>query len=392
MKQLKTIGYFIIYLLWASTGLGQSLSSTNFNYLYNPLNEVSFQHQVVKEKDGVAVYYIFSATSTLSIDEYNIQWERRDSFSSRTGQPIAPIDSTILNKEGKIVMGKLTFSMPLAKWYLLATVTEKSNAGRWTYFIMVDPDYPVDGLIQTDKPILDPFQSINKPMTFSAKDPNQPLYGYFYKTEFSSAIPPFIINKVAADRFLIADSTFSIRPNDPITLSKQGLYLMQQDTLAAAGFSFRITTEAFPKYILVKDLIDPLIYITTQEEFIKLAQTNGEKSKFDQIILDITIDPDRARNFIRSYYRKVEYVNRIFSSYKEGWKTDRGMIYLIYGLPDEVVFGEGTESWFYKASKLKFNFVKSGTVYDPDNYVLVRDKDYARSWYQTVDLWRKSRF
>ena len=50
------------------------------------------------------------------------------------------------------------------------------------------------------------------------------------------------------------------------------------------------------------------------------------------------------------------------------------------------------EIWAYKNPRQQFAFTKAGSVYHPDHYVLVRDKQYTEDWYMTVDLWRKSRF
>ncbi|NJN42406.1 MAG: GWxTD domain-containing protein [Flammeovirgaceae bacterium] len=390
---MKIFGYLILLILigWHNKCHSQALSGTNFNYLYNPLNEISFQHKVVNEKNKITLYYSLTTSGQQKLSDYQVDWEKRESLSSKTGNTLPLLDSVIVYYDEKVLVGKMSFSVPASKWYALVTVTEKDKADRWSYFAVVDPKYPNEAILVSAKPIFDPFLSVNENPIVSTEKPNH-LYGFYYQGNFDSALPPFIIDQKSSDRFLFADSTFATPSNEAILFSKQGLYLIQQDTQAVSGLAFRINNESFPKFTQVKELIGPLIYISTQEEFTKLINTNGEKAKFDEIILEITGDVDRARNFIRSYYRRVEYVNKTFSSYKEGWKTDRGMVYLIYGQPDEVVFGEGTETWFYKSSKLKFNFVKSGTIYDPDNHVLVRDKEYARSWYQTVDLWRKSRF
>ena len=45
---------------------------------------------------------------------------------------------------------------------------------------------------------------------------------------------------------------------------------------------------------------------------------------------------DKARELIRIYYTRVFYSNYYFTSYKEGWRSERGMIYIIYGPPDKV--------------------------------------------------------
>ncbi len=136
----------------------------------------------------------------------------------------------------------------------------------------------------------------------------------------------------------------------------------------------------------------PLILITAPDEFNELSNVKGEKAKFDKVILNITGDKERAKIFMKNFFHNIELANIYFSSYKEGWKTDRGMMYLIFGLPDEVSKNSGNEIWNYKNLNTKFTFVKSGSVYDPENYVLLRDKKFSDIWLSVVDLWRKGRF
>jgi GWxTD domain-containing protein len=167
---------------------------------------------------------------------------------------------------------------------------------------------------------------------------------------------------------------------------------MQEDTASAQGLSFLAMDGGFPKYNSISALEPPLIYISTDEEYQQLLEAKNDKSSFDRVILDITRDRDRARNFMRSYFQRVEASNRYFSDYKEGWKTDRGMIYIIYGLPDEVSRTTTNEIWFYKEYKARFIFNKSGSVFCPEIYKLERDNQHMARWFALVDLWRKSRF
>jgi hypothetical protein len=70
------------------------------------------------------------------------------------------------------------------------------------------------------------------------------------------------------------------------------------------------------------------------------------------------------------------------------------MIFIIFGVPDEVVKFADREVWGYKNSQydIAFNFTRSGTVFDPDNFVLIRQKKFQDTWYQVIDLWRNARF
>jgi len=93
---------------------------------------------------------------------------------------------------------------------------------------------------------------------------------------------------------------------------------------------------------------------------------------------------------IRKYFRSGELANNFFGSYKEGWKTDMGMTYIIFGPPDEVYRTGNTEIWTYKNMKSRLIFNRAPSIYSPDNFVLQRDKRLMEPWYYTIDMWRKN--
>jgi hypothetical protein len=70
------------------------------------------------------------------------------------------------------------------------------------------------------------------------------------------------------------------------------------------------------------------------------------------------------------------------------------MIYIIFGLADEVYLFEDREVWEYKNgnNKIRLQFVKSPTLFDPENFVLIRDNKFKNTWYEVIDLWRKARY
>jgi len=286
----------------------------------------------------------------------------------------------------------MTLDIPTKSWLLVARVTNQESKISYTYFKLMEASYPVNGWLEKDNEhVTQKYITQNK--EYVVKSPNSAtLYVSQYKNDFSAASPPFTDRNANADRFMFYDSTFKINSGSSFIPTKPGLYLFQQDTNAAAGFAFRCVNETYPKFSKISDLIGPLVFVTTEDEFKELLNSDGNKTKFDKVILDITRDKERAKTFMRNYYRRVELANQYFSSYKPGWKTDRGMIYLIFGLPDELSVNDGNEVWYYKTTRTRFTFVKSGSVYDPDNYVLLRDKRFMETWFSVVDLIRKSRF
>lgn len=382
---------FLFLLAGAIAGQTQSLNNINFSYLYNLQAEVEVQIHPVKLGDSIVVFYSVKSTNA-SITSCTIQWEKKDSYSQRQGGLIIPLDSiTLVNGKAE---GKFSFQKPQKPWVLVAKVKNRGSAKQWVYVKQIESHYPVNGYLEKEgeKQWL-PYRSAASRYVVHGSGSGKLIHFSYYKDFFPTPSPPFAEKEFKMDRFLFPDSTFSAAPGQEIgPFSLEGLYLAQEDTLSSDGFSFLAKKAPYPKYNKLGDLKGPLLFVTTREENDQIGAAGEDKAKFDKVILDITNDKERAKNFMRNYFRRVEFANQFFTSYKEGWKTDRGMIFIVFGAPDEVMVNGQQEIWAYKNPRQQFAFTKAGSVYHPDHYVLIREKQYTEDWYLTVDLWRKSRF
>ena len=102
---------------------------------------------------------------------------------------------------------------------------------------------------------------------------------------------------------------------------------------------------------------------------------------------------ERSQEMMTTYYSRVQRANELFTSYKEGWKTDRGMVFIIYGPPDQIYNEADSEVWEYGEdadyNDLKFEFVIHQTKLNSQDYILLRDKAYKDSWFRLVKNWRE---
>ena len=380
----------VALLLIFSIAYSQAVTSLNFSHWYNPKNEVDLRLYLVRGQKNVAIYYELKTPLTVS-SGYTISWEKRDSYNTREGANVTDQDSILLTEPNRKT-GSIKFDLPAKPWILLAKVTHTESQRSWYYFKLIESIYPVTGWLENSSGVLMEHY-LTRGKSYAVKNiDSKPLFVSYYETVFPQPYPPFTDKGGHAEKFLFHDSVFQIASGNSFIPKQKGLYLFQQDTTAADGFTFRVVNETYPKFNSIDDLTGPLIFITTPEEYKQILAVKGDKPTFDKIILDITRDKDRAKNLMRSYFQRVELANKYFSSFKEGWKTDRGMIYTIFGVPDELGKNAGNEVWTYKTSGARFTFVKSGSVYDPENFVLLRDKRFTEAWFSTIDLWRKSRF
>ncbi len=87
-------------------------------------------------------------------------------------------------------------------------------------------------------------------------------------------------------------------------------------------------------------LNEDVVYILSDEEraVFKNLSTVEEKEQFiEQFWFRRDPDPRTAVNeFKEEHYRRIAYANDHFSSGLEGWRTDRGRIYIIHGQPAEI--------------------------------------------------------
>ncbi|MBE0641454.1 MAG: GWxTD domain-containing protein [Bacteroidales bacterium] len=218
--------------------------------------------------------------------------------------------------------------------------------------------------------------------------------------QFSSfpeiALPPFAFrNEPAKD--LLPLRSWNILLQDGlspvIVLENKGLYLFRKDKTSREGFSLLCLDESFPVVNSAEDMLPPLQYLTTSREFADLQAVESPKLAIDRFWLSVTGNAGRARLRIREFYSRIEQANELFTSFQEGWKTDRGIIYVVYGPPKVVYRNDKTEKWIYgeagNSHSLRFSFSKVETSFTIHEYRLNRSPVYKESWYNAVEAWRR---
>jgi GWxTD domain-containing protein len=384
--------YIALFVLLSFTASGQALRDINYGFQYNPNEPIKFHIEVVKLSEGWSAFFHLSLRDTTQdISQFLIQWDVRKDLSDKEG--VAVQQENISKKTGKYAIdGRISIPVAVDKQYLTAKVLNNIAKRAWIFNKLLDPKSPVNGyLTQANAPVLEPFIHINSAVNVVSTDPQKTIA--YYNDNFPAAVPGFSEGMGKVAKAMTVDSTIHYAADQSITFMQTGLYLVQKDTTSTEGFAFRVE-EDYPRLAKIESLADPLIYVCTKQEFDRIKLAKGDKKAFDRVILSITGDTERAKNFMRNYFRRVELANEFFTSYKEGWKTDRGMIYIIFGLPDQVFRFTDREVWTYKNNtyKITFDFVKSSTLFDPENFVLVRDKKFQETWYEVIDLWRNARF
>ena len=191
----------------------------------------------------------------------------------------------------------------------------------------------------------------------------------------------------------------------PLMLPREGIYLFTVDRKSKEGYTLFNFGESYPNVTTPEQMIEPLIYIANRDELAQMKANSNPKIAVDEFWINCGGGSiERARELIRIYYNRVIYSNIYFTSFTEGWRTERGMIYIIYGPPDKVYKNPDGDLWGYRKQTVKsswggrysvsedyifFTFKQNDNVFSDNDYFLSRNESLVTYWNQAIASWRK---
>jgi len=150
---------------------------------------------------------------------------------------------------------------------------------------------------------------------------------------------------------------FALKPAD-----KEGFD--EYDILATTERSIQNMKTVSGKFVSdINKAIKQLRYIANQSEMDYMLSPANEQERqlrFEDFWREHDPTPNTERNeAYEQYYYRIDYANRNFRSYTEGWRTDMGMVFVVYGPPlsiDKKRMNDGRyyEKWVYGDHEIIF--------------------------------------
>lgn len=306
----------------------------------------------------------------------------------------------------KYLIGKMYVAAKApSNYYLNVTITDLNRNASATKTIVVQKDNDLNRQnflltsAETDVPLFRNYIKLGEEVAISYKIriPAN-IYVRYYDRDFPLAAPPF--SELPSKHFQYKEDSIFVLKLSPggilnFVANRKGFYHFQCDSSSHEGFTIFNFSETFPEIKKAEDMLPPLRYITSKSEYDELNNESNKKIAIEKFWLSSASNKDRARDAIKKYYNRVQEANQYFSSYIEGWKTDRGMIFLIYGSPGVIYKTENLETWIYGEEKnvnsLSYSFVRVNNPFSDNDYTLDRSPFYKQSWFMSVDVWRQGR-
>lgn len=164
------------------------------------------------------------------------------------------------------------------------------------------------------------------------------------------------------------------------------------------AIDFSIKSPNYPAVQTAYELAAPLYYIMNENEYKKLMKIEDPqemKKAIDRFWLSNIKNSIVAKRVVSLYYERVEEANKLFSNFKEGWKTDPGMVYILFGPPLQIDSFPDEMTWYYSYNRydpeerFEFNLSNIRSKYYPFyNYLLDRSGVYFTPQLNQIQKWR----
>ncbi len=296
------------------------------------------------------------------------------------------------------------YAFPLVEDNIYTYVLKLTDINRGASFVHSDFIHKTNQITEEDFKIISSSDS-----TVVLNNQLKPNYSYqlrssrrnlttlslkFFNGEFSLPPPPHSssgsvnpdLNEWNITNQLTSGSSIQLR------LADEGSLLIQSGTSSVTYLS---REPEFITYSSVASLAPPLRYISSRKEFERMNAAENLKNGVEQFWLDCGETKDRSKELMNIFYRRVQKANLNFSSYKSGWKTDRGLIYIVFGEPTSIYKKPHSETWVYgdkdDIGNVEFQFKKSAQNLSQRDYVLTRNPIYKSEWSKRVSTWRNGR-
>lgn len=216
-----------------------------------------------------------------------------------------------------------------------------------------------------------------------------------FTKDFPIAAPPFSL-KQADELKYKPDSVFTIDIQGnvfSVTMPEKGFYHIRANTVHEQGLTLYTYNKTFPGVSDVNEMIDCTRYIMNKDEFEECKNAADKKDCIDNFWVTVGGSNERAKELLKKYYGRVKEANKYYTSYTQGWKTDRGMIFAVFGPPTNSYLITKGEVWIYgmesNMNSLRFVFNKTLNPFSDNDYVLERSQFFKDAWYSAVDYWRQ---
>lgn len=413
IQHLNIILGIIVLIVVASCSSSSTIQTGSYKYLYDYESRSLHPEYVLYHfsDDSTRVFFriyseelLYARTTAQSPFTTKIKINCKISNDNSADTMSIQIQDAAKAKKGWLI-GSFDIKMPVGIWNILFEFTDVTKSTSQNNYFKTDKSTAFSAhnyLLKdasTHEPIFRNTVTTGKEIVIESKRNDTLRKPYLAALDYENKLPPPPFSSSLPELPDLLNATYNQLYADSFGLYHLSIenknYFFTHDETLQNGIFFRTSTIDFPEVGLAKSLEWPLRYITTKTEYDQITKSTYPKKMIDNFWIECGGNKNRARDLIRIYYSRVEEANYYFSSYTDGWRTDRGMIHLIFGNPTKIDKLSNREIWQYGEdntnNQLVFVFNKENNPLSNNIYTLRRDPAFKQYWERMVTVWRNGR-
>lgn len=330
---------------------------------------------------------LFSAAYEVSVtilDDEGDQIKRQiKAFESTTSE----FNSTVSSREGDL--SAQTFKLTPAEYTCVVEVTDKDTRKTGRRKVKVDLQRMGEDAVISDLLFLDPNKKADiypygLPLIPAQTIENDSTVHFYYEARIPPGTDHLFVRLLSIDGSVLTEDTVYVEGNTTVIreIRKKQILGMTSSRFKLeisldgdAENKDRIQSSAIIRNLWrgmtvfvnnIDEAIAQLRYIAYSDEIKKLgkSKTENKEDKFRAFWAKRDPTPETPKNeLMDEYYRRIQYANEKFGTWQDGWKSAMGMIFILFGPPDDIEVnmygrdGRHYQRWTYFKISRSFTFV-----------------------------------
>ena len=318
---------------------------------------------------------LFRASYEISVVIFNANGDQQDGKVEK--EIIDVEDFQLTNSREKFGISKLSFLLTKDSYRISIGVmdldTRKSGYRKFTLSV---PDYTkgvaisdilfLDSVTESDSGTVKMYPTVSGDFISESSEfkAYYEIYGVKNKAVIVNKITDLDGNNIYSDTFTRKTSDGVIR--EIVTIRKEKLRFNKYKFVVEVTHGRKTVSKSktfqvrwFGMSESISDLdkaINYLRYITNKEEYESMTKADDKRKRLKFIEFWKKRDPSPetdTNELMIEYYRRVRYSNEHFSTFQEGWKADMGMVFILFGHPNDIerhpfdINSKPYEIWYY---------------------------------------------
>jgi GWxTD domain-containing protein len=212
----------------------------------------------------------------------------------------------------------------------------------------------------------------------------------FFPVDSTIALPPYIASRKRRPTTLTQTISEGMWQQGPKTFGQRGILAVGQPS---DKHYFLVADKGFPEPETAAEQLAAMQYLISAVDYRSMRTCPQLSECITKYWLNNCKTTAIGQQQLQRFNERVMWANVLYSDYRNGWQTDRGAVFLLFGEPDMIRLLPDVEYWYYEKAPLyegesiEFCFRRQTQHFYPQLFSCERRLGYQNYWMEAALQW-----